>query len=278
MLLAKEELNLNVQEVIISCCCKALPLCCTRQSNQTRILLTNISSLAHLHAYHCLPDMEVPVHNPAMDSEDLSAHPSPTLPDQNQHMLTASTLAFLKSQSKLTAAVACLSMLKAQKTPKQGLSWMDFRGKREVPLSMEHVAKECEVLLKEFPFLESFLLAMCEPLQDPQDEGKGLASALCGKPYVSLLFLGLHSVMAVEVLMENFEQALSTGDWPRALQILNLCSQDTEELITVQDAVLSCAAADGKEGIIFLVEMALWAADQELTTQSSSFGRKWKMC
>uniref|UniRef100_A0A670I0S3 Zinc finger FYVE domain-containing protein 26 n=1 Tax=Podarcis muralis TaxID=64176 RepID=A0A670I0S3_PODMU len=252
LLLAKEELNLNVQEVIISCCCKALPLCCTRQSNQTRILLTNISSLAHLHAYHCLPDMEVPVHNPAMDSEDLSAHPSPTLPDQNQHMLTASTLAFLKSQSKLTAAVACLSVLKAQKTPKQGLSWMDFRGKREVPLSMEHVAKECEVLLKEFPFLESFLLAMCEPLQDPQDEGKGLASALCGKPYVSLLFLGLHSVMAVEVLMENFEQALSTGDWPRALQILNLCSQDTEELITVQDAVLSCAAADGKDGWQYL--------------------------
>ncbi|XP_033003272.1 zinc finger FYVE domain-containing protein 26 isoform X2 [Lacerta agilis] len=254
LLLAKEELNLNVQEVIISCCCKALPLCCTRQSNQTRILLTNISSLAHLHAYHCLPDMEVPVYNPGMESEDLSAHPSPTLADQNQnqHMLTSSTLTFLKSQSKLTAAVACLSVSKAQKTPKQGLLWMDFRGKREVPLSIEHVAKECEALLKEFPFLESFLLAMCEPLQDPQDEGKSLASALCGKPYVPLLFLGLHSVMAVEVLMENFEQALSAGDWPRALQVLNLCSQDTEELITVQDVVLSCAAADGKDGWQYL--------------------------
>ncbi|XP_025020021.1 zinc finger FYVE domain-containing protein 26 isoform X1 [Python bivittatus] len=252
LLLAKEELNLNVQQVIINCCCKALPLCTNMQSNQTRSFVTNISSLAHLHAYHCLPDIEIPVHNPAMDSENTSNNPVPSLPDHNQHSLTASTLNFLKSQSKLIATMACLSALKVQKTPKQSLSWIEFRGKREAPLSMDQISKECEVLLKEFPFLESFLLTMFEPLQDPQDKEIGLASDLCGKSYISLLFLGLHSSMAVEVLMEAFEQALTARDWPRALKILDLYSQDMKELITVRDAVLSCATADGEDGWHYL--------------------------
>uniref|UniRef100_A0ABM5FA00 Zinc finger FYVE domain-containing protein 26 n=1 Tax=Pogona vitticeps TaxID=103695 RepID=A0ABM5FA00_9SAUR len=256
LLLTKEELNLNVQQVIINCCCKALPLCRTRQSSQARSLLTNISSLAHLHAYHCLPDVEVPVHNPAMDSEDMSSDPSSTLPSQNQHTLTASTLSFLKSQSKLTAVVACLNVSKdvskVQRTPKQSLSWMEFRGKREVPLSMEQISKECDALLKEFPFLENFLLTMCEPLLDSQDEGKCSASGLCGNYCISLIFLGLHSYKAAEVLTETFEQALMARDWSRALKILDLYSQDMEELITVRDAVLSCAAADDKRGWQYL--------------------------
>nr|XP_020655714.1 zinc finger FYVE domain-containing protein 26 [Pogona vitticeps] len=256
LLLTKEELNLNVQQVIINCCCKALPLCRTRQSSQARSLLTNISSLAHLHAYHCLPDVEVPVHNPAMDSEDMSSDPSSTLPSQNQHMLTASTLSFLKCQSKLTAVVAFLNVSrdvsKVQRTPKQSLSWMEFRGKREVPLSMEQISKECDALLKEFPFLENFLLTMCEPLLDSQDEGKNSASGLCGNSCISLIFLGLHSYKAAEVLTETFEQALMARDWSRALKILDLYSQDMEELITVRDAVLSCAAADDKRGWQYL--------------------------
>uniref|UniRef100_A0A8C6XPT5 Zinc finger FYVE domain-containing protein 26 n=1 Tax=Naja naja TaxID=35670 RepID=A0A8C6XPT5_NAJNA len=248
LLLAKEELNLNVQQVIINCCCKALPLCTNMQSNQTRSFLTNISSLAHLHAYHCLPDIEVPVHNPAMESENTSNNPLSSLPDLNQHSLTASTLNFLKSQSKLIATIACLTALKAQKPLKQSLSWIEFRGKREAPLSMDQISKECEILLKDFPFLEAFLLTMIEPLQDPQDKGISLASELCGQPYITLLFLGLHSSMAVEVLMETFEQALTAKDWPRALKILDFYSQDMHELITVRDAVLSCATADGEDG------------------------------
>uniref|UniRef100_A0A8D2LZ61 Zinc finger FYVE domain-containing protein 26 n=1 Tax=Varanus komodoensis TaxID=61221 RepID=A0A8D2LZ61_VARKO len=254
-LLAKEELKLNVQQVIIDCCCKALLLCNARQHSQTRSLLTNISSLAHLHAYHCLPDVEVPVHNLAMDSGDPPSHTVPPLPDQNQHMLTASTLNFLKSQSKLTAAMACLNATKVQKTPRQSLSWMEFRGKREAPLSIEQISKECEALLKGFPLLENFLLVMSEPLQDPQDEGNGLASGLCGKSYVSLLFLGLHSDTAVEVLTEVFEHALTAGDWSRALKVLDLYSQDTDELITVRDAVLSCATADEEEGWQYLFQV-----------------------
>ncbi|XP_054825928.1 zinc finger FYVE domain-containing protein 26 [Eublepharis macularius] len=248
LLLAREELNLNVQQVIIHYCCEALPLCNIRQSSQTRSLLTNICSLVHLHAYHCLPEVEIPIHNPAMDSEDTSSHSSSSLAELNQHMLTASSLSFLKSQSTLTATIACLSALNVQRAPKTSLSWIEFRGKREVPLSMEQISKECEVLIKEFPFLESFLLTMSKPLQDPQDEGNSLASGLCGKSYISLLFMGLHSETAVEVLMEIFEQALTAGDWLRALKVLDLYSQDMEELDTVRDAVLSCAAADGLVG------------------------------
>uniref|UniRef100_A0A8C0IVD0 Zinc finger FYVE domain-containing protein 26 n=1 Tax=Chelonoidis abingdonii TaxID=106734 RepID=A0A8C0IVD0_CHEAB len=251
-LLAKEELNLNVQQVIINCCCEPLSLCSARQSSQTRSLLTNISSLAHLHAYHCLPDVEIPIHNPAMDSEEDSTQPSSSLADLNQHTLTASSLAFLKCQSKLMATVACLCASKVQKVPKPSLSWMEFRGKREVPLGLEQISKECETLLKEFLMLESFLLTMSEPLQDPQEEGTGLVSGLCGKPYMSLVLLGLHSTMAVEVLMEVFEQALTAKDWPRALKVLDLYSQDMEELTSVRDAVLSCATADGKDGWQYL--------------------------
>uniref|UniRef100_A0A8C8VEE7 Zinc finger FYVE domain-containing protein 26 n=1 Tax=Pelusios castaneus TaxID=367368 RepID=A0A8C8VEE7_9SAUR len=251
-LLAKEELNLNVQQVIVNCCCEPLSLCCARESSQTRSLLTNISSLAHLHAYHCLPDVEIPIHNPAVDSEEVSTQPSSSLTDLNQHALTASSLAFLKSQSNLMATVACLCTSKIQKIPKPSLSWMEFRGKREVPLSMEQISKECETLLKEFLMLESFLLTMSEPLQDPQEEDSGSVSGLCGKPYISLLLLGLHSTMAVEILTEVFEQALIAMDWPRALRILDLYSQDMEELTSVRDAVLSCATADGKDGWQYL--------------------------
>ncbi|XP_042303954.1 zinc finger FYVE domain-containing protein 26 isoform X3 [Sceloporus undulatus] len=252
LLLANEELNLNVQQVIINYCCKALPLCSTRQSNQTRSLVTNISSLAHLHAYHCLPDVEIPVHNPAMDTEDAATHSSSSVCEQNQHMLTTSTLNFLKSQSNLIAAMACLSVSKVQRISKQSLSWMEFRGKREVPLSIEQITKECEALLKEFPLLEAFLFTMYEPLRASEDEGNSLTSGLCGKSCMSLLFLGLHSDTAIEALMEIFEEALTARDWPRALQVLDLYSQDMEELITVRDAVLSCAAADGKESWQYL--------------------------
>ncbi|XP_074853319.1 zinc finger FYVE domain-containing protein 26 isoform X2 [Carettochelys insculpta] len=251
-LLAKEELNLNVQQAIIYCCCEPMSLCSVRQCSQIRSVLTSISSLAHLHAYHCLPDVEIPIHNPAMGSEEDSTPLSSSLAGFNQHALTASSLAFLKCQSKLVATVACLCASKAQKVPKPSLSWMEFRGKREVPLSMEQISKECETLLKEFLILERFLLMMSEPLQDPQEESSGLVSGLCGKPYISLVLLGLHSTMAAEMLMEVFEQALAAKDWPKTLRVLDLYIQDMEELTSVRDAVLSCATADDKDGWQYL--------------------------
>lgn len=123
---------------------------------------------------------------------------------------------------------------------------MEFRGKREVPLGLEQVSKECEALLKEFPILERFLLAMFEPLQNRQEEGCSLATVFSGKTYASLVLLGLHSTTAVKVLMEVFEQALAAKDWDRALKVLDLYSQDVDELVNVKDAVLSCATAEGK--------------------------------
>lgn len=245
-LLAKEELNLNMQQVIVNSCCEPLSLCSARQSSQAKSLLTNISNLTHRCAHHCLPDIEIPIHNSEVSPEDSSTQASSSLNDLGQHTLTASSLDFLKSQSKLMATVACLSASNIQKVHKSGLSWMEFRGKREVPLSLEQISKECETLLKEFPILERFLLAMFDPLRN-QDEGSSLSTVFSGKAYMSLVLLGLHSTTAVKVLMGVFEQALEAKDWNRTLKVLDLYSQDVEEIVIVRDAVLSCAAAEGKK-------------------------------
>ncbi|KAM7041726.1 zinc finger FYVE domain-containing protein 26 isoform 1-T1 [Acridotheres tristis] len=250
-LLAKEELNLNVQQVIVNSCCEPLSLCSARQNSQAKSLLTNISNLTHQCAHHCLPDVEIPIHNSAVTSEDLSTQASSSVNDLSQHTLTASSLDFLKSQSKLMATVACLSASNIQKIHKSGLSWMEFRGKREVPLGLEQISRECETLLKEFPILERFLLAMFDPLWN-QEEGGSLAAVFSGKAYMSLVLLGLHSTTAVKVLMGILEQALAAKDWDRTLKVLDLYSQDVEEVINVKDAVLSCAAAEDKDGWQYL--------------------------
>lgn len=144
------------------------------------------------------------------------------------------------------ATVACLSASNIQKIHKSSLSWMEFRGKREVPLGLEQISRECEALLKDFPILERFLLAMFDPLRN-QEEGSSLATVFSGKTYMSLILLGLHSTTAVKVLMGVFEQALAMKDWDRAMKVLDLYSQDVEEVVNVKDAVLSCAAAEGKK-------------------------------
>lgn len=74
-----------------------------------------------------------------------------------------------------------------------------------------------------------------------------MAGVFSGRAYVPLVLLGLHSSTAVKVLVEVFEQALAAKDWTRALKVLDLYSQDVEELFDVKDAVLSCAAAEGKK-------------------------------
>ncbi|XP_051476159.1 zinc finger FYVE domain-containing protein 26 isoform X2 [Apus apus] len=254
-LLVKEELNLNVQQVIVNCCCEPLSLCSARQNSQAKSLLTNISNLAHQCACHCLSDVEIPIHNSAVTSEDISTQAPSSTNDLSQHTLAASSLDFLKSQSKLMATVACLSASNIQKIPKSSLSWMEFRGKREVPLGLEQISRECEALLKEFPVLERFLLAMFEPLQNQQKEGGSLAAVFSGKRYISVVLLGLHSTTAVRVLMGVFEQALAAKDWDRAVKVLDLYSQDVEELVSVKDAVLSCAAAEGKDGWQYLFQV-----------------------
>lgn len=240
-------MSLNVQQIIVNCCCERLSLCNSRQKSQAKCFLTNISNLAYQCAKCCLPDVEVPFSNCAMASEDVYTQASSSVADLSQNTLTATCLDFLKSQSKLTATVACLSASNIQKIPKSSLSWMEFWDKRELPLGLEQISRECEALLKEFPILERFLLTMFEPLQNQQEEGGSLAGVFSGRAYVPLVLLGLHSSTAVKVLVEVFEQALAAKDWTRALKVLDLYSQDVEELFDVKDAVLSCAAAEGKK-------------------------------
>lgn len=238
-----------MQQVIVNCCCERLSLCDSRQKSQAKCLLTNINNLAHQCTKCCLPDVEIPFSNRTVTSEDVYTQASSSVADLSQNTLTASCLDFLKSQSKLTATVACLSASNIQKIPKSSLSWMEFWDKRELPLSLEQISRECEALLKEFPILERFLLAMFEPLQNQQEEGGSLAGVFSGRAYIPLVLLGLHSSTAVKVLMEVFEQALAAKDWTRALKILDLYSQDVEEVVDVKDAVLSCAAAEGKDEV-----------------------------
>nr|XP_033807345.1 zinc finger FYVE domain-containing protein 26 isoform X2 [Geotrypetes seraphini] len=252
-LVNKEELNINVQQIIISCCCEPLPLC-SRSKSQAHSFSLNIIQLTQEYVQHCLSDMEILIPSPVMDTEEnivgtVSSSPG----DTNQYTLTSSVLSFLKSQSKLIAALACLSASRVQRAPRLSLSWKEFRGsKREAPLDMEQIAKECEILLQEFPVLQNFLLAMSEPFQSILEEESSSGSILCGKPCVSLVFSGLNSSTAIDVLTQSFQEALTTGHWTKVLKLLDLYGQDIKELSSVRDAVLCCATAQDDSGWRYL--------------------------
>ncbi|XP_030071386.1 zinc finger FYVE domain-containing protein 26 isoform X2 [Microcaecilia unicolor] len=252
-LVNKEELNINVQQVIISCCCDPLPLC-SRSTSQAHSFSLNIVHLTQECVQHCLSNMEILIPSSVMDTEENIASTVSSSPgDTNQYTLTSSVLSFLKSQSKLIAALACLSASRVQRAPRLSLSWKEFRGsKREAPLDMEQIAKECEILLQEFPILQSFLLAMSEPFQCDLEEESSSGSILCGKPCVSLILSGLNSSTCVDILTQAFQQALTTGDWAKALKLLDLYGHDIKELSSVRDAVLCCAAAEDESGWRYL--------------------------
>ncbi|XP_057587175.1 zinc finger FYVE domain-containing protein 26 [Hippopotamus amphibius kiboko] len=253
-LLAQEGLRLSVPQVIVNCCCEPLALCSSRQSQQTPSLLTHLGILALLHASHCLEDLPLsalsspkPAENPTLERKPPS---SPR--DASPPALTSSALAFLKSRSKLLATVACLGASQGSKVTKPSLSWKELRGRREVPLTAEQVARECERLLEQFPMLEASLLAAWEPLRGSSEQGQSLAASLCGRASLSTILLGLHSPMALDVLTEAFKDALVARDWRRALQLTEVYGRDVDDLNSVQDAVLSCAAACDKEGWQYL--------------------------
>uniref|UniRef100_A0A2K6GRH0 Zinc finger FYVE-type containing 26 n=1 Tax=Propithecus coquereli TaxID=379532 RepID=A0A2K6GRH0_PROCO len=253
-LLAQEGLSLSVPQIIVNCCCEPLALCSSRQSQQTSSLLTRLGILAQLHTSHWLGDLPLstlsaprPTENPTLGRK---SHSSPM--DSLPPALTSSTLAFLKSSSKLLAMVACLGASPALKVTKPSLSWKELRGRREVPLTTEQVARECERLLEQFPMLEASLLATWEPLRGSSQQGQSLAASLCGQASLSTVLLGLHSPNAVDVLTEAFEEALVARDWPRALQLTEVYGRDVDDLSSIKDAVLSCAVACDKEGWRYL--------------------------
>jgi zinc finger FYVE domain-containing protein 26 len=253
-LLAREGLSLSVPQIIVNCCCEPLTLCPSQQTQQASSLLTHLGILAQQHTSYCLDDfpVSVPISPRARENPPLErkSHHSPK--DSSSPVLTSSALAFLKSCSKLLATVACLGASQGSKVSKPSLSWKELRGRREVPLTADQVARECEHLLEQFPMLEASLLAAWEPLRGSSKQGKSLAASLRGRASLSTALLGLHSPIALDVLTEAFEEALVTRDWPRALQLTEVYGRDMDELSSIQDAVLSCAAACDKEGWQYL--------------------------
>ncbi|KAM6201009.1 zinc finger FYVE domain-containing protein 26 isoform 2-T2 [Rhynchocyon petersi] len=265
-LLAREGLNLSVPQVIVRCCCEPLALCSSRQAQQMSSLPTPLGSLAHLHSLDCLPrsalSLPRPTASPPLERKALL---SPR--DSSPAALTTSALAFLKSRSKLLATVACLGATRAAKAPKPSFSWKELRGRREVPLTAEQVAQECEHLLEQFPTLEASLLAAWKPLRGSAEQELSLAASLCGHSSLSTVLLGLHSPIALDVLAEAFEEALVAKDWLRALQLIDEYGRDVDELSGIKDAVLSCAAACDSEGWQYLFAVKDASLRSQLTLQ-----------
>ncbi|OCT68853.1 hypothetical protein XELAEV_18040158mg [Xenopus laevis] len=248
-LLDKENLGVSVEQVIADYCCEPMSFCIVRKHSHALCLRRNIGQITQ----HCLtlPDMEISIPSCAHDEEDHS--PASPTPDHNPCFLTASALNFLKSKSRLAAALACLSAAKSQKPSKSGLSWMELIGsKKESPLDMETITKECDSLLLEFPVLQRFISAMAAPFRDCPSEANSFAGALCGKPCAALVLLGLHSPTANAVVTETFQETVATKDWSSALQFLDLYNSDLKDLVEVRDALLSCAAAEEKDGHRYL--------------------------
>ncbi|XP_055291675.1 zinc finger FYVE domain-containing protein 26 isoform X2 [Moschus berezovskii] len=267
-LLAQEGLSLSVPQVIVNCCCEPLTLCSSRQSQQMSALLTRLGTLAQLHTSRCLDDLPLSMLSPkSTENPTLERKPPSSPRDSSPPALTSSALAFLKSRSKLLATVACLGASRGSKVTKPTLSWKELRGRREVPLTAEQVARECERLLEQFPLLEASLLAAWEPLRGSSDQGQSLAASLCGRASLSTVLLGLHSPTALDVLTEAFEEALVARDWRRALQLTNVYGQDVDDLSSIQDGVLSCAAACDKEGWQYLFAVKDACLRSQLTLQ-----------
>lgn len=236
-------------QVIVTCCCEPLALSPSLQSQQVSSLLTHLGILAQLHTSHCLEDLPLsaqsspkPTENPASEKKSSSSSK-----DSSPSALTSSALAFLKSRSKLLATVACLGASRGSKVTKPSLSWKELRGRREVPLTAEQVARECVRLLEQFPMLEASLLASWEPLRGSSKQEQSLAASLCGQASLSTVLLGLHSPVALDVLTEAFKEALVARDWPRALQLTEVYGRDMDDLSSIRDAVLSCAVASGEQ-------------------------------
>ncbi|XP_047395445.1 zinc finger FYVE domain-containing protein 26 isoform X2 [Sciurus carolinensis] len=253
-LLAREGLSLSVPQVIVSCCCEPLNLCSSLQSQQTSSLLTQLGVLAQQHTSHYLDDLPLsmpsspqPTENPTLERK---SHSSPK--NSSPPALTSSALSFLQSRSKLLATVACLGASPGSKVSKPSSLWKELRGRKEMPMTAEQIAQECEHLLEQFPMLKSSLLAAWEPLCRPSEERKSLASSLCGQASLSTVLLGLHSPTALDVLTKAFEEALVTRDWLRALQLTEVYGRDADDLSGIRDAVLSCAVACDKEGWQYL--------------------------
>ncbi|XP_073493543.1 zinc finger FYVE domain-containing protein 26 isoform X2 [Phyllobates terribilis] len=249
-LLKKENFALNLEQVITDYCCESLSFCNVRKADQAQCLVLSLVQAAQQFVDASLTNIDLAVSICSLDSEDIAVSKPTSLPsDSKPYSFTASALNFVKTKSTLTAAIACLSVTRSQKPAKSGLSWMELRGSRkESPLEMDNIAKECDLLLSEFPILLRFLTLMSAPFCEVSPEVCGLSGFLCGKSCIASVLLGLHASSASAVLLEAFLDALTKKNWKSALQLLSLYVIDVD-LQQVRDALLCCAAAaEEKEG------------------------------
>ncbi|KAM8921326.1 LOW QUALITY PROTEIN: zinc finger FYVE domain-containing protein 26 [Pelodytes ibericus] len=254
-LLEKENIGLNVEQVIVNCCCDPLLFWTTMKPIQAQVLLCRIRQSALQCVNIFLPDTDIPISCCTQDIDtSLPSESASLASDSNQHFFTTSTLNFLKSNSNLTAALACLTAARNRKPPKSGLSWIELRSNRkESPLEMEHITKECDLLLSDFPVLQRFLSSMSAPFTDNLTDGDECVKSNCGKMQATLLLLGFHTSAAIELIMEVFQKFVSERNWKCVLQILDFCTGEMEDLIEVKDALLCCAAAEEKDGWQYLI-------------------------
>ncbi|XP_072896254.1 zinc finger FYVE domain-containing protein 26 isoform X1 [Hemitrygon akajei] len=255
MLLHKEELNLNVQEIIVNCCCECLPLWNTRKLGHCTSFLNEAIKLIEENTKDCLPDLGFALPSSLHQAEGI-VESELSESSLGPYSLIPSALNFLKSHSELLTVLVCLTATQGQKALKHSLSWKQrLSGRTEVPLDVEQICKECEELMKRFPVLEHFLSSMAEPFLGTQEEITSLVDTLYGNPCVTLLLSGLHSEIAESTVTEVFRQFLCDRHWLRALKILELYGDESEEFEKLKDVLLSCAVVEEKEGWEYLVRI-----------------------
>ncbi|XP_061700872.1 zinc finger FYVE domain-containing protein 26 [Syngnathoides biaculeatus] len=192
-------------------------------------------------------------------SANLSTSPPTSAPS---FLLTPSALAFLKSRSPVTAALACLSVCKGEGARAQPSGWSGYfrSGRKEAPLDGEQISREADTLLRAFPVLRAYLSAMAEPVLGPSSSpDEDLGAWVCGKPLVGLMLAGPLEDSARGVAAEAFQQALASKDVDRALRLLELYGPDSSQQGELRDGLLAWAALEGGEegvGHLFRVQDA----------------------
>uniref|UniRef100_A0A8B9HCF2 Zinc finger FYVE domain-containing protein 26 n=1 Tax=Astyanax mexicanus TaxID=7994 RepID=A0A8B9HCF2_ASTMX len=214
-LLHQEGLHVSVQEVIVQRCCEPLPL-----FNPYTLKVAGVNG---------------------------GVFGSATF------LLTQSALSFLKSRSPLVACLACLSAARGEVVrpgPSSGWpglpSYFRSGGRKEAPLDAEQISKEAEALLREFPVLRAFLRDSAQPVLGLAEGSDGLGAALCGKATVGMLFGGPQGGTGQALAAEAFQQALNGGELDRALALLELYAQSSQQE-ALKDRLLACTALEGKK-------------------------------
>uniref|UniRef100_A0A8B9HD90 Zinc finger FYVE domain-containing protein 26 n=1 Tax=Astyanax mexicanus TaxID=7994 RepID=A0A8B9HD90_ASTMX len=289
-LLHQEGLHVSVQEVIVQRCCEPLPLfnpytLKVAGVNGGVFGSASISSLIKQHAQEHAPTLldlsdlsdisdTTPASDPSSESEisvETNLSTSPPSPSSSSSsfsssafLLTQSALSFLKSRSPLVACLACLSAARGEVVrpgPSSGWpglpSYFRSGGRKEAPLDAEQISKEAEALLREFPVLRAFLRDSAQPVLGLAEGSDGLGAALCGKATVGMLFGGPQGGTGQALAAEAFQQALNGGELDRALALLELYAQSSQQE-ALKDRLLACTALEGDRGTEQLFRVKDW--------------------